>query len=314
MSPLPDRLVIATRQSRLALWQSEHVKARLEAIYPGCRVELLPMSTQGDRILDRSLAAIGGKGLFIKELEVALERGEADLAVHSCKDMPVEVPDGFELAAIGEREDPRDAFVSVHHASIESLPAGARVGTASLRREAQLRARRPDLVVSSLRGNLDTRLARLDRGEYEAIILAAAGLRRLGLVHRITALIDPRDSLPAVGQGALAIEIRAGREDLRRWLAPLEHPVTSRCVRAERAASRSLGGSCQMPLAVHATEIEGRLHLEGLVASRDGQRVARAQWQGSPADPEQAGLDLAAALRADGAEAILAALPEALPE
>ncbi len=309
MSAQPKRLVIATRQSRLALWQSEHVKARLEALYPECRVELLPMSTQGDRILDRSLAAIGGKGLFIKELETAIERGEADLAVHSCKDVPVDMPAGFDIAAIGEREDPRDALVSGRHTSLASLPPGARVGTASLRREAQIRCRRPDLDVQSLRGNLDTRLARLDRGDFDAIILAAAGLRRLGLAARIASLIDPEESLPAVGQGALALEIRSGRDDLKAWLAPLDHEVTAQCVRAERAASRSLGGSCQMPLAVHANRDADRLHIKGLVASRDGTRVARAQASGDPADPEALGLALAEALRAQGADEILAAIP-----
>jgi hydroxymethylbilane synthase len=309
MSAQPKRLVIATRQSRLALWQSEHVKARLEGLYPGCRVELMPMSTQGDRVLDRSLAAIGGKGLFIKELETAIERGEADLAVHSCKDVPVDMPPGFDIAAIGEREDPRDALVSGRFASLAALPSGARVGTASLRREAQIRARRPDLDVQSLRGNLDTRLARLDRGDFDAIILAAAGLRRLGLGDRIASLIDPEESLPAVGQGALALEIKSGRDDLKAWLAPLDHAATAHCVRAERAASRSLGGSCQMPLAVHATLEGGRLLIKGLVASRDGTQVARAQAAGDSADPEALGLALAVALRAQGADDILAAIP-----
>ena len=308
MAASPAHLVIATRKSRLALWQSEHVRTRLRTLYPDCQIDLLPLSTQGDQVLDRSLAAIGGKGLFIKELEVALEQGRADLAVHSCKDMPAEMPPGFALTAILEREDPRDAFVCASHADLASLPAGARVGTASLRREAQIRHRFPALQVASLRGNLDTRLGRLDRGEYDAIILAAAGLNRLGLAQRVRALIALEDSLPAVGQGALAIEISAARDDLAQWLAPLNDGPSATCVRAERAASLSLGGSCQMPLAVHAVLQSGRLRVDGLVASADGRQLVRARSEGDADQPEVVGHALAEALREHGAAAILATL------
>lgn len=290
------------------MWQAEHVRDLLKALYPATEVTLLPMSTRGDEILDRSLAAIGGKGLFIKELEVAMQAGEADLAIHSCKDVPMELPAGFTLAAILEREDPHDAFVSTRYASLDEVPPGGVIGTSSLRREAQLRERYPHLEVKPLRGNLDTRLGKLDRGEYDAIVLAVAGLKRLGAGARIRAVIPPEASLPAVGQGALAIEVRSDRLDVIAAVAALHHPRTAACVRAERAASRALGGSCQVPLAAHATESGGTLTLRGLVASPDGRTVARASVQGTATYPETVGDELAAALRAQGAADILAAL------
>ena len=248
---MADRLVIATRESRLALWQAEHVKALLESRL-GAEVTLLPMTTRGDQILDRSLAKVGGKGLFIKELENALEEGRADLAVHSLKDVPMDLPAGFALAAVLEREDPADAFVSARHASLDALPPGAVVGTSSLRRLVQLRALRPDLRIESLRGNLDTRLRKLDEGQYDAIVLAAAGLKRLGLGERIRALFEPEQMLPCAGQGALGLETRADATALLGSLATLSHRPTALAVQAERAVSRALGGSCSMPLAAHA--------------------------------------------------------------
>jgi hydroxymethylbilane synthase len=304
----PDRLIIATRESALAMWQAEHIRARVAALYPTCRVELLGMTTQGDQILDRPLAAIGGKGLFIKELEVAMEEGRADFAVHSLKDVPMVMPEGFALAAITEREDPRDAFVSSRYATLSALPPGAVVGTSSLRREAQLRARYPQLVIEPLRGNVGTRLRKLDERQYDAIILAAAGLKRLGEAARIRALLDPADSLPAPGQGAIAIECRADRADLIAAFSPLHDATTAACVTAERAFSRALGGSCHTPLGGYAQLREGRLVLEGLIASRDGSRVLRAQTQGAAADAELLGTELADKLRAEGAEEILAEL------
>jgi len=302
------RLIIASRESRLAMWQAEHVRAALAKLYPATAVEILGMTTQGDRVLDVTLAKIGGKGLFVKELEVALAEGRADIAVHSAKDVPMELPEGFLLAAMLPREDPRDALVSARHARLEDLPAGAIVGTSSLRREAQLRARFPALEVRPLRGNLDTRLAKLDRGEYDAIVLACAGLVRLGLADRIRARLDPADSLPAAGQGALAIECRADRTDLARLLAPLNDAATAACVRAERAVSRALGGSCQLPLGAHAVIEDGVLWMRGLVASPDGRRLARGEIRAPTTDPEGAGAELAALLRARGADAILAGL------
>lgn len=267
------------------------------------------MSTRGDEILDRSLAAIGGKGLFIKELEVAMASGRADLAVHSCKDVPMELPEGFTLAAIMSREDPHDAFVSTRYGALDEIPAGGIVGTSSLRREAQLRERFPHLEVRPLRGNLDTRLAKLDRGEYDAIVLAVAGLRRLGAGDRIRQVLPADSSLPAVGQGALAIEVPSDREAVVRALAVLHDPVTGACVRAERATSRALGGSCQVPLAAHATLDGDVLRMRGLVATPDGARVLRAAIEARADDPEAAGLALADALKARGALDILAALP-----
>ncbi|MBS0554131.1 MAG: hydroxymethylbilane synthase, partial [Proteobacteria bacterium] len=253
MSPAtPERIVIATRESRLALWQAEHVKARLESLYPGCRVELLGMTTRGDQILDRPLAKVGGKGLFVKELETALLDGRADIAVHSMKDVPMQMGEEFALACISAREVPLDAFVSNRYASLAEMPPGAIVGTSSLRRESQLHAQFPFLGVTSLRGNLDTRLRKLDEGQYDAIILAAAGLTRLGLKDRIRSVLPSEVSLPAAGQGALGIECLAARTDIIGWLQPLNDDATAACVRAERAVARALAGSCEVPLGAYA--------------------------------------------------------------
>ena len=274
---VPRRLVIATRESALALWQAEHVRTRLAGLYPHTHVDLLGVTTQGDRIVDRPLASIGGKGLFIKELEVAMAEGRADLAVHSLKDMPMEVAAGFALAAITAREDPRDAFVSNACGTLAALAPGAVVGTSSLRREAQLRERFPALVVKPLRGNVNTRLRKLDEGHYDGIILAAAGLKRLGLGDRIADLIDPADSLPATGQGALAIECRADRPDLLGAFEPLADRATTLATTAERAFSRALAGNCHTPLAAHAEWLGDVLWLRGLVASADGREVMRGE-------------------------------------
>jgi hydroxymethylbilane synthase len=290
MTPLlaPRRVTIATRESALAIWQAEHVRSRLTSRYRGTTVELLGVTTQGDRIVDRPLAAIGGKGLFIKELENALRDGRADIAVHSLKDVPMDLPDGFVLAAISAREDARDAFVSTRYEALSSLPDGAIVGTSSLRREAQLRARHPKLRIDSLRGNVHTRLRKLDEGRYDAIILAAAGLKRLGLGTRIRALLDPDESLPAPGQGALAIECRADRVDLLHALEPLACRGTTLATTAERAFSRALGGSCQTPLAAYAEWEEGRLWLRALLASRDGREVLRGEIEHAVIDADAA--------------------------
>jgi hydroxymethylbilane synthase len=303
--------VIASRESPLAMWQAEHVRERLSALYPDCNIEILGMTTRGDQILDRTLSKVGGKGLFVKELEVAMAEGRADLAVHSLKDMPMELPPGFALAAVLEREDPRDAFVSNDYASLEQLPAGAIVGTSSLRRQALIAARFPLLQIKPLRGNLDTRLAKLDRGEYAAIILAAAGLKRLGLAARIKALIEPEQSLPAPGQGAMAIEIRADRADLQEILAPLNHLPTELAVTAERTLSRAFGGSCQIPLAAFATIDGDQMRLRAMIATPDGLRVAIADASGAADAPEVLGEQIAAALEAQDAAAILALCKEA---
>jgi hydroxymethylbilane synthase len=301
-------LRIATRRSRLALWQAEHVKARLEALHAGLAVELLPLSTRGDELLEVRLDKVGGKGLFVKELEQALLEERAELAVHSMKDVPAVLPEGFMLAAILEREDARDAFVSNRFGALAELPAGARVGTSSLRRAAQLAARHPQLAAITLRGNVETRLAKLDRGEYDAVLLAAAGLKRLGLGARIRSLLSPEESLPAPGQAALGIECLAAREDVRRHVAPLQHDATSACVRAERAVSAALGGSCTIPLGAYATLQGGELRLAALVAAPDGRRAARVECAGPAAAPEALGERAAAELRARGAAEILAAL------
>lgn len=302
------RLVIATRASRLALWQAEHVQSRLQAIYPQLDVELLKLSTRGDEILDRSLSKVGGKGLFVKELENALLDGRADLAVHSLKDVPVDMQEPFLLAVIMARADFRDAFVSSRYPSLESLPAGAVVGTSSLRRESQLKARFPHLVIQPLRGNLDTRLAKLDSGQYDAIILAAAGLQRLGLSDRIRSFLSAEDSLPAAGQGALGIEILQARPDLLELLTPLSCPDTTVCTLAERSVSRALGGSCQVPLAAFA-QMKGReVHLRALIAMPDASLVLRAEGV-APADrAETLGLSLAKDLLGQGADRIMATL------
>jgi len=297
------RVVIATRESRLALWQAEHVRALLQA--RGAQVSLLGMTTQGDQILDRSLSKVGGKGLFVKELEVALEEGRADIAVHSLKDVPMDLPEGFELACVMEREDPRDAWVSSAYARLEDLPQGAVVGTSSLRRTVLLRALRPDLQIEPLRGNLDTRLRKLDEGQYAGIVLAAAGLKRLEMAGRIRHVFGVEQMLPAAGQGALGIEIRAGRDDLKALLAPLADRGTWLRVAAERAVSRAMGGSCSMPLAAHATLQGQDLHLQAAWGDPQGEAVlVRAEVQApvhTLEDPETLGLQVAQQLRAGGA-------------
>ncbi|KXU79846.1 hydroxymethylbilane synthase [Aeromonas enteropelogenes] len=299
-------LKIATRKSPLALWQANFVKDRLEALYPELRVELVPMSTQGDKILDTPLAKVGGKGLFVKELETAMLEGRADIAVHSMKDVPVEFPAGLGLHTICEREDPRDAFVSNRFQAIDELPQGAVVGTSSLRRQCQLRAARPDLVIRDLRGNVNTRLAKLDAGEYDAIILAAAGLKRLEMDHRITAFIEPEQSLPANGQGAVGIECRLDDHELHALLAPLEHSETRARVLTERAMNRALQGGCQVPIGAYALMEGEQIWLRGLVGSPDGTRVIRDEIRGAVSDGEALGEQLAQRLLAAGADVILA--------
>jgi hydroxymethylbilane synthase len=298
-----QRLVIATRRSRLALWQAEHIKDLLESVHPGLAVELLPMSTRGDELLDRSLDKLGGKGLFVKELETAMAEGRADLAVHSMKDVPADLPPGFLLAAITAREDPRDAFVSSRFTTLADMPAASVLGTSSLRRAAQISERYPALQMKLLRGNVETRLSKLDRGEYDAIVLAVAGLVRLGLAQRIRTRLSVGDSLPAPGQGALGIECLAERDDVMQAVGRLADPDTAACVRAERAVSRALGGSCTRPLAAYAVMDEGTINVSALVASVDGRRVVRAQARGK--DPEAVGSAAAQALKDLGAEAIL---------
>jgi len=298
-----SKLVIATRESRLALWQAEHVKALLEQ--RGHEVSLLGMTTKGDQILDRSLSKVGGKGLFVKELEVALEEGHADLAVHSLKDVPMDLPEGFALACVMEREDPRDAFVSNRYAAFDDLPQGAVVGTSSLRRVVLLRSLRPDLKIEPLRGNLDTRLRKLDDGNYDAIVLAAAGLKRLGLGQRIRQVFEPEQMLPAAGQGALGIEVRANRADLLEILSPLAHQSTWLAVSAERAVSRAMGGSCSMPLAAFATFSGEYLQLRAAWGDPDAATaLVRAQSASAAADLTRAaelGTQVAGQLRAAGA-------------
>ena len=305
---LPSRLVIASRESALALWQAEHIRDRLRSLYPQTSVEILGMTTRGDQILDVTLSKIGGKGLFVKELETALEDGSADLAVHSLKDVPMYLPPGFALACIVEREDPRDAYVSNDYAALQDLPPGSIVGTSSLRRESQLRANFPHLRIEPLRGNVQTRLRKLDEGQYAAIILAAAGLKRLGLGERIRAILSSYDSLPAVGQGALGIETRADRADLKALLAPLHHADSATCVLAERAMSRALAGSCQVPLGGFAEMQEGQLRLRGFVATPDGSRLLRAEQTAAADAPEALGEAVAQDLLQQGAGEILAAL------
>ena len=331
----PNHLTIASRQSRLALWQAEYVRAQLQICYPACKVDILGLTTRGDQILDQSLSKIGGKGLFVKELELALADGRADLAVHSLKDVPMNLPNGFHLAAILERDDPRDAFISTTYASLAALPKKSIVGTSSLRREMLLRHRFAHLDIRPLRGNLDTRLSKLDHNNYAAIILATAGLKRLGLTSRIRTLLSPEDFLPAAGQGALAIEISANRADLLAWLKPLHHIPTALSVSAERALARALGGSCQLPLAAYA-DWQGNIapKLETLANSApsqtpyqetpphllriraalglpNGQKYLQAQAQDPVTTPSAAialGEKLAQNLLAQGAEKILAAL------
>lgn len=304
----PQKIIIASRESLLAMWQAKFIQKCLGELYPQTEVSILGMTTRGDQILDQSLAKIGGKGLFIKELEQALEDGRADIAVHSMKDMPMNVPEGFKLAAITEREDPRDAFVSIHYSGLDALPEGSVVGTSSLRRESQLRAQFPHLEVHPLRGNVQTRLRKLDEGQYAAIILAAAGLKRLGLSDRITALLSPEQSLPAVGQGALGIECRADRTDLVALMQPLHHQETAYCVEAERALSRVLGGSCQVPLGAFAEISNGTLQLRGFVAQPDGKRIVSDALNGKPETGIAMGQQLAQKLINKGAGEILATL------
>ncbi len=292
------------------MWQSDHVRDQLALLYPHCSINILGMTTRGDQILDRALSKVGGKGLFVKELEVAMAEGRADLAVHSLKDVPMDLPEGFVLAAVLEREDPRDAFVSNDYADLDALPAGAVVGTSSLRRQSLIAARYPHLVIRPLRGNLDTRLGKLDRGEYAAIILAAAGLKRLGLPQRIRALLEPEYSLPAAGQGAMAIEILArplNGIDLAAVLAPLNHQPTALAVRAERTVSKVFGGSCQIPLAAFATIDGATMRLRAMVATPDGTRMASAELSGPADAPEALGQQVAALLQKQDAHAILAA-------
>ncbi|MGA1097188.1 MAG: hydroxymethylbilane synthase, partial [Burkholderiaceae bacterium] len=300
---------IASRESRLAMWQAEHVQSLLQKS-SGQPVSILGMTTRGDQILDKTLSKVGGKGLFVKELETALAEGRAHLAVHSLKDVPMELPEGFELAAVMLREDPRDAFVSSEFESLEALPKGAVVGTSSLRRESQLRHRFPHLNIVPLRGNLDTRLAKLDRGEMQAIILAAAGLKRLGLVQRIRQVIAPELMLPAAGQGALGIEIRAGDQASQTLVSSLADTNTFEEVRAERAVSRALGGSCQVPLAAYCTrEADGQLRLRARLGMPDGSVLHAVDLKGK--DPEDLGLQAAQDLRGMGADTIMAALNQA---
>ncbi len=298
-------LRIATRKSPLALWQTEHVAARLRAAHPGLQVELVPLSTRGDEVLDRSLAAIGGKGLFLKELELAMERGEADCAVHSLKDVPMQLEPGFALAAILARADHADAFVSNAFDGIAALPPGARVGTSSLRRQAQLRALRPDLQLLDLRGNVNTRLAKLDAGDYHAIVLACAGLQRLGFEARIRSRLDAPAWLPAPAQGAITIECRAGDARVLALCAALDDPGTHACVAAERAMNRALHGSCHVPVGALARLDGDEIELSGLVGTAVDGRSVRAQARGRADAPEALGTAVAAQLLAQGARALI---------
>ena len=299
-------LRIATRKSPLALWQTEHVAELLRAAYPDLQIELVPLSTRGDEQLDRSLAAIGGKGLFLKELELAMERGEADCAVHSLKDVPMELEPGFMLPAILQRADSADAFISNHFDDIAALPEGAHVGTSSLRRRAQLLKLRPDLRVSDLRGNVNTRLAKLDDGQYDAIILACAGLLRLGMADRIRSRLDAPDWLPAPAQGAIAIECADNADDIARLVAVLDDANTRICVEAERAANRALGGSCHLPIAALATLNGENLHIAGLVGDAATGRCVRAQTSGAASDADALGKAVAASLLEAGAGQFIA--------
>ncbi|WP_336997062.1 hydroxymethylbilane synthase [Leclercia sp. M50] len=303
---LDNVLRIATRQSPLALWQAHYVKQRLEACHAGLRVELVPMVTRGDVILDTPLAKVGGKGLFVKELELALLEGRADIAVHSMKDVPVDFPEGLGLVTICEREDPRDAFVSNHYDSLDALPQGSIVGTSSLRRQCQLAEYRPDLIIRSLRGNVGTRLSKLDNGEYDAIILAVAGLKRLGLQSRIKAALSPEQSLPAVGQGAVGIECQLDDTRTHALLAPLNHDETAIRVQAERAMNTRLEGGCQVPIGSYAELTDGELWLRALVGAPDGSQMVRGERRGKPQDAEQLGISLAEELLDNGAREILA--------
>lgn len=306
-SPI-KHLKIASRQSALALWQSEFIKAELERLYPRLTVKVVSMTTKGDKILDVPLAKIGGKGLFVKELESSMLEGLCDIAVHSMKDVPMEFPDGLELPVICERADPFDAFVSNKYEAVAQLPNGAVVGTSSLRRQSQLSASRPDLDIRPLRGNVNTRLAKLDAGEFDAIILAASGLKRLGFDARIKSRLSAIDSLPAVGQGALGIECRSSDEEIKQLLLPLIHRESALCVRAERAMNHRLHGGCQVPIAGYATLSGDQITLDGLVASVDGQTILKSQVSGSSSDPEAIGIEAAEHLLEQGAAALLSAI------
>ena len=308
MPSTPSLIRIASRESRLAMVQSEWIAAKLGAIYPLAKVEIIGMTTRGDQILDKPLAQIGGKGLFIKELETALSDGRADIAVHSMKDVPMTLPVDFSIVVVGQREDVRDVFVSSRFGNIEALPRGATVGTSSLRRESQLRHARPDLNIAGLRGNVNTRLAKLDAGNFDAIILAAAGLKRLGFENRIRDSLSPARYLPAIAQGALGIEYRSERVDLAAWLASLADENTTAMVAAERAFGRALTASCDVPLGAHATLVAGEICLDGFVAMPDGSRMIRRTMTGDIGNAEVLGTALAQALIKEGAGEILASL------
>ena len=305
---LEKTLKIATRQSPLALWQANYVKDRLQQLYPDLTIELVPMVTKGDVILDSPLAKIGGKGLFVKELENALLNKEADIAVHSMKDVPMQFPEGLGLAVICQREDPRDAFVSHAYRTFAELPQGAVVGTSSLRRQCQLKALRPDLDIRSLRGNVGTRLSKLDNGDYDAIILASAGLIRLGLADRIASFIDVEQSLPAAGQGAVGIECRTDDVQVQALLAPLADAETTHCVRAERAMNNHLQGGCQVPIGGYAVLQQGQLYLRALVGDIDGSRIIHAEGKSAVENAEVLGVQIAEQLLAQGADKILQAI------
>ena len=305
---LEKTLKIATRQSPLALWQANYVKDRLQQLYPDLTIELVPMVTKGDVILDSPLAKIGGKGLFVKELENALLNKEADIAVHSMKDVPMQFPEGLGLAVICQREDPRDAFVSHSYRTFAELPQGAVVGTSSLRRQCQLKALRPDLDIRSLRGNVGTRLSKLDNGDYDAIILASAGLIRLGLADRIASFIDVEQSLPAAGQGAVGIECRTDDVQVHALLAPLADAETTYCVRAERAMNNHLQGGCQVPIGGYAVLQQGQLYLRALVGDIDGSRIIRAEGKSAVENADVLGVQIAEQLLAQGADKILQAI------
>jgi hydroxymethylbilane synthase len=308
---MKDKIIIGTRGSKLALWQAEWIRSELQKRNPGLEVELNKIKTTGDKILDVPLAQVGGKGLFVKEIEEALLRGEADLAVHSMKDVPTEFPEGLHLAIICEREDPRDAFLSGMQDSkfkipnFNALPQGATVGTSSLRRSCQLLNLRPDLKILQLRGNLDTRLRKLDEGQFDAIILAAAGVKRLGWGERITEILSPETSLPAIGQGAVGVECRIDDKFIHDLIVPLNHYETGVCVRGERACLRKLEGGCQVPIAAHARLVHGTLVMDGLVGSVSGDRIVRSRKEGRPDDARNVGTALAADLLAKGADKIL---------
>jgi hydroxymethylbilane synthase len=305
---MPETVRIATRKSPLAMWQAEHAAAALRHVHPGLELEIVGMSTRGDKMLDAPLAKLGGKGLFVKELEQGMLEGTADIAVHSMKDVPVDLPDGLHLAVVMEREDPRDAFVSNRFEGVDDLPRGACVGTSSLRRQCQLAARRPDLVIKPLRGNVNTRLAKLDAGDFDAIILAAAGLMRLGFEARIRSRLSVEESLPAIGQGAVGIECRAEDPRINDLIAPLHHPDTADRVWAERAMNHRLNGGCQVPIAGHAVLSGDELSMRGLVGTPDGSRVLLAERRAVRSRAAEMGTELAEELLAQGAAEILQAL------